>query len=236
VKFKKFIFLILAFVLLQNWVYSIDSGVAIEYDTEIIYSLKDAHIYNYYPNNNYGDWEEMYCGNWVGTTSPLLRQNIVYIYFDLYLMPENWTDVGLSLRVRDIPKPFDLNMGIVNDYWNEYTITWNNRPNDIIWAVKSLDFTTDGIYLFDVGDLISSSDLEFSIILYDQHTEDEVNVLITAWEYYINEYCPQLIFTYPVEPDEIVQGTSPSVPSFSLLLIGIILVFSMMLWVSQACM
>ena len=29
-------------------------------DTETVYPTKDAHVYSKYPNNNYGDFSEMY--------------------------------------------------------------------------------------------------------------------------------------------------------------------------------
>jgi len=159
---------------------------------------------------------------------------MVYIHFYLFSVSEGWDNVSLCFHVGDIPKPFDLDMGIVNEYWSEYTITWNNRPSNITWEVKSFDFTTDGIYDFDVTDLISSTDLEFSIILYDQHTEDEVNVLICAREYNLEYFRPQLLFYYEV-PDTPFTGDVPAIPGFPLCSLGFILIFSIafMVWKSK---
>jgi len=158
----------------------------------------------------------MYCGNWVAVDPPVLRKNMVYIYFSLSSVDPSWESVLLSLTVNGIPKAFDLDMGIVNEYWNENLITWNNRPLNVTWEVKSLNFTTDGTYLFNITDLISNLDSEFSIILYDQHTEDEVNVLIGSRENPTQNNSPQLIFSY-LRPSEI-SISNPT--SASLLQVG----------------
>lgn len=185
-------------------------GSAIYYETEVIYPSRDAHIYNFYPDNNYGDWEDMYCGNFIGVESPILRKNMVYIHFNLNSIDPNWESVFLSLTLHGIPKPFDLDMGNVNEYWNENLITWNNRPLDVTVVGKSLNFTTDGTYIFNVTDLISYMDSEFSIMLYDQHTEDEVNVLISSRENPIQDNRPQLIFYYARQSEITITNPTSS--------------------------
>jgi hypothetical protein len=179
---------------------------AVYYETEVFYPSRDAHIYNYYPDNNYGDWEDMYCGNFVGVGFPTGRKNMVYLHFNLITIDPTWESVFLSLTLHGIPKPFDLDIGIVHEYWNENLITWNNRPLNVTFPGKSFDFTTDGTYELNLTDLISYTDSDFSIMLYDQHTEDEVNILISSRENPIQKYRPRLIFYYERQSEIIITN------------------------------
>ncbi len=189
-------------------------GSANDYNTQVIYSSKDSYVYNKYPDKNYGDLLDMECGNFEADCicdPPLQRRNFVYIYFDLNAVTQGWEKVYLSLNIRNIPKPFELDLGIVNEQWDEHQITWNNQPSNIAWEVKSLDLTTNKTYLFDISELISSPTLEFNIILYDQHIEEKINVLINSKENVNHNFRPQLIFFSQQSPE--IEITHPYLSS-----------------------
>jgi len=173
-------------------------------DRQVIFSSKDSYIFNEFPDDNYGDSEYMHCGNYIPDDSFALRKKYAFIYFNMSSIESSWEMVSLSLTVHNIPNPLDLDIGFVNEYWSEETITWINGPSNITWAVKSLNFTTDGKSLFDITDLISPSTLELNFILYNEDIDDEGKVLINTKEYQDQQTRPQLVFLFPshfVEPN-----------------------------------
>lgn len=196
-KRKKTLLILIVLNLLVFCLVFTNTGRASKYYKQIIFSSKDSHVFNEFPDNNYGDSEYMQCGNYITEHSFALRKNIAFIYFNISSIESGWEMVSLSLTVHNIPKPLDLDMGFVNEYWSEETITWINGPSNITWAVKSLNFTADGTCLFDITDLIFPSTLELNIILYDHDIEDDVKVLINSKEYLNQNYHPHLVFHYP---------------------------------------
>ena len=153
---------------------------------------------------------------------------MAYFHFYLNYITGNWTEVFLKIRVHEIPKAFDMDVGIVNEYWSESIITWNNRPSDITWAVDSLNFTIDGYYLFNFTKHVPKTATEFSFMFYDQHTEDAVNVLICTSDHVISEYRPQLIFYYPSSDS---PNTGNSVVGYPIVLVGLISLVSIIFFI-----
>ncbi len=196
-KRKKTILLLITLNLFIFCLIFTNTGNASNSYKQIIFSSKDSHVFNELPENNYGDSEYMHYGNYIPEHSFALRKNMAFIYFNISFIESGWEMVSLSLTVNNIPKPLDLDMGFVNEYWSEETITWINGPSNITWAVKSLNLTVDGTCLFDITDLIFTSTLELNLILYDQDIEDEARVLINTKEYLNQNYHPHLVFHYP---------------------------------------
>jgi len=167
------------------------------FDKKIIFSSKDSFVTSTFPYNNYGQWERMYCGNSISTAIPRLQIFMSYLSFEINSLTRGWEKVFLSLTINIVYKPFNIELGIVHEYWNESLITWLNRPLNITWTENSLYLETDGTFIFDITELISPSIGELNIILYDYQIEDKMNVLITTKEDSVRKLRPQLIFDYP---------------------------------------
>jgi len=197
-----------------------NTGNAFNFDEQVItiFSSKDSHIFNGAQDTNYGDWEDMHCGNYIPEASFALRKNWAYIYFDISSSLKGWEKVSLLLTVWNIAKSSSLEMGIVNDYWNESTITWLNRPSNITWGIECLNLETDGKIILDITDLIFPFSSSFSIILYNNQTTDNINILINTKEYPIQDNHPQLVFEYP-------NNSIRPTPRFSIVSITIVCTF-----------
>ncbi|MFX0043964.1 MAG: DNRLRE domain-containing protein [Candidatus Hodarchaeota archaeon] len=83
---------------------------------------KDAYVYEFDPDQNYGADEHLFVGNYhLGRTES-------YYHFDVSSLPNGWTEAIIVVY-------FDYGIGTVNvganithDTWDEMTITWNNKP------------------------------------------------------------------------------------------------------------
>jgi hypothetical protein len=219
---KTFLLSFALLVFFQIFLVFTNFGLAQSRNRFIIYSSKDSFVFNNYPNTNYGTQPNMNCGNYIPEPSTILRRNIAFIYFDTSSVPTGWNKASLSLSVQNIPKPLNLDLGIVHDEWGEYMITWNNRPSNITWSVKSLNFTTSDQNSFDVSDLIFQSTLEFSIVIYDDQTVNDLNVLISTRESPNQNNKPKVEFYFQ---------NLITIPGYSYILITLTLsIFSGLVW------
>ena len=115
------------------------------------------------------------------------------------LDPNNWVKAEISLDIWGIFQTLTLSFCIIEEVWDENTMTFVNKP------IKGLDITDllitqSGVYKIDISEYIQGRN-DVSICVYI-HTDDYINdyAYITSREGYISEvYAPQLIWTYETE-------------------------------------
>ena len=159
-------------------------------ETETVYSTKDAHVYSKNPNNNYGDWSEMYCGNW--NDGDYTYQDEIFLYFDLSSINQGWEKVELYLTIISVPNDLDFKICESDGSWSESSITWNNRPSHGS-HLRTITITKDAIWKLEVTSHVSSS--EFSICIYAEYNQWGT-VLIRSKEYSAISNRPKLVFSY----------------------------------------
>ena len=185
---KKLIFFLIALVVLSLFS-SFNSPVKAQ-TTETVYASKDAHVYSRYPNNNYGDWTQMYCGIW--NDGPTAYHDEVYIHFSFSSISSGWDDVRLCLDMEEVSKVLYFDVYRTSGSWSESSITWNTRPSHGEFLFY-FEISYDMFGCLDVTEDISGT--SFSICICATYNQDDT-ILITSREYASEYYHPQLEFTY----------------------------------------
>jgi hypothetical protein len=88
---------------------------------------KDAYVYEYYPDQNYGANEYIRVGNYhFGKVQ-------AYYYFNISSLPSGWREANIIVKF-DYGSDF-VNVGanLTHESWDEMTITWNNKPNESVY-------------------------------------------------------------------------------------------------------
>ncbi len=187
--------IIIVFLLFSTCTLFIVSPVS-STDTETVYSSKDAHVYSKYPNNNYGDNTEMYCGNWNDGSNTY--QDEAFLFFDLSSTTQGWDEVKLYLTITSIPKSLTFKMCESSAGWSESSIIWNNRPShDSHLMTFSID--NDATWIIDVTSCVSGS--QFSICIYAEYSQWGT-ILIRSREHSTTSSRPRLVFSYSASPPE----------------------------------
>ncbi len=164
--------------------------------TQTIHAMKDAHVYSRFPDNNYGDWDRMYLGNW--NDGSQTYQDEVYIDFNFSSQPTNWIKVDLYLYISDYPVavPLDFKINQIMESWDESLITWNNKPTQAFLTTTTI--SKNEFNKIDVTSIISGE--SFSICIYADASQWET-LRIHSTENPSISLRPKLIFTYEDEDD-----------------------------------
>ncbi|HDZ16843.1 hypothetical protein LCGC14_0707410 [marine sediment metagenome] len=172
---------------------------------QTVHAMKDAHVYSRDPDTNYGDWDQMYLGNW--NDGSQTYQDEVYITFNISSQPSNWKKIDLFLYVSEFPVavPLDFKVFQITQSWNESVITWNNKPaHDTLLTTIIISKTE--FNRIDVTSIISGD--SFSISL-DADVSQWETIRIHSTEAPSISLSPKLIFTYDEVPPKI-NINSPS--------------------------
>lgn len=114
---------------------------------------KDASVYQYQPNNNYGT---------IGTlslSSNLFNYNDIQrslLQFDLTALPPGTTIIQARLNLSMFNQAgidFDVEIHPILQLWTETAVTWNNQPACDTHAVASLPYQGYGWWHFDITPL-----------------------------------------------------------------------------------
>lgn len=88
---------------------------------------KDAYVYEYYPDKNYGVNDYIRVGNYQ------FGKVQAYYHFNISSLPDGWREANIIVRF-DYGSDF-VNVGanLTYESWDEMTITWNNKPNKSVY-------------------------------------------------------------------------------------------------------
>jgi len=84
---------------------------------------QDAYIYEYLPDTNYGQENQIFVGNYE------LGKAEAYYQFDISDFSNGWTDAYLEVKFNSASYPVNVGVCIIYESWDEMSITWNNKPN-----------------------------------------------------------------------------------------------------------
>jgi len=84
---------------------------------------QDAYVYEYHPNTNYGQENQIFVGNYeFGKTE-------AFYHFDISGLSDGWKEAKLVVKFSFASYPVNVGACIIFDNWDEMSITWNNKPN-----------------------------------------------------------------------------------------------------------
>lgn len=187
-------------------------GVLVEKTSSTIADM-DTYVDTDNALSNYGGVNYLYSGF---SYSGDFKES--YFHFDISSKPENVTKAELSLDIFGVSQTMNLTVSIIEESWNELTMTWMNKPiHDVI--IGNIVATSSDIYSIDITSLLASrSAISFCVNM----TVDLIAVLdyvfITSREgYYLSSDAPQIIWTY-LE----TEATPPPFNPFILIVVVIV--------------
>lgn len=157
---------------------------------------KDSYVDTYSPGANFGGVNYLYAGI---DYSYDLKES--YFYFNFSDKPSNYKKAEISLDIWGVSKTVYLNVCLIEESWDEYTITWMNKP-EYGEHITTLLVPSSNIYKIDITNYIEGRN-NISICLYTGDYLMDDYIFINSREGYYSwapEDAPQLIWTYETEP------------------------------------
>ncbi|MEE9378371.1 MAG: DNRLRE domain-containing protein [Candidatus Lokiarchaeia archaeon] len=204
---RKRIIILVVVLFLGGFIFITPSTEAITRDQTIsTVAEKDTYVNTYDPTSNFGGQDYALSGFYY--TGDLLE---AYFYFNFSDKPSDYTKAEISLDFSSVSETMNITICLIEEVWDEYTMTWlSNKPakgNEIISSV----ITQDNIYKFDVTNYIDGRN-NLSICVYitiDNYVEDYFYITSReGFSSYSPEEAPQLVWTYPETAE--ITVTSPT--------------------------
>ena len=149
------IFIVTALLIVQITIGSYDLTIKAD---------KDAYVYEYNPETNYGEDKDIFVGNYNNGKTE------AYYHFNISSLPDGWRDIEIQVYFDYSSDIVDVGCNLSYEKWSENTITWNNKPNTSFYFGHAL---CDGIPLniFIRPEHIINN--EITICLYGKGGEDD---------------------------------------------------------------
>lgn len=169
---------------------------------------KDTYVTTAYPDDNFGDHYDLFCGY------AYTDQYWAYIQFNELDEPQyqgaNVLSAYLSLYVFDRDGSGNFYIGFADDPWDEFTVTWQNRPGPAGAGFIPADYPVGYEWVnYDVTTLVQSwldgTEPHNGFILFDEDTSTQRFFTVYSSDYPQNELSPQLILSY--EPASLEAST-----------------------------
>jgi len=186
---------------------------------------KDAFVWDYNPNNNYGSTDEYTIYAWTYNGTPSIRRCL--IDFDFSAIPSNAVITNAELILFNDPNSPSTNgehsqlsgsnemivQRVINS-WNEQSITWNNQPNvttqnQIIVPASSSVHQNYNINVTSlVQDIINNPNSSFGFSLKLQTEAYYRSVIFTSSDAINSTLRPKIIITYTTDNCVTIQPNS----------------------------
>lgn len=84
---------------------------------------QDAYVYEYFPDTNYGQEDQILVGNYE------FGKAEAYYLYEISGFSTGWEDAYLEVKFDFASYPVNVGACIIYENWDETSITWNNKPN-----------------------------------------------------------------------------------------------------------
>jgi len=203
---KNRILILVGVLFLASFIFIIPSTRAITRDQTIsTVAEKDTYVNSYDPTSNFGGQDYALGGFYY--TGDIVE---AYFFFNFSDKPTTYTKAEISLDFWSVSETMNVTICLIEEAWDEYTMTWvSNKPtkgSDII----SLIITQNDIYKFNVTSYITGrNNLSICVyITFDNYVDDYFYITSReGFSSYSPEKAPQLIWTYPETAE--ITITSP---------------------------
>ena len=197
--FKK-ILIVLSIILVPSFIFAIQPVNAIVRDQTLgTIAEKDTYVRQYNPTTNYGGQSYFLVGRDVFSAAVE-----AYFYFNFSDKPVNWKSAEIALDLYSISSTVNLSVYLIEDTWNELTLTWNNKPTKGE-MIDSFLASAQKIYTINVSSYIAGKN-NISICLWTPELFIYNQIQGDTREGYFNP--PQLVWTYGENVD--ITVTSPT--------------------------
>ncbi len=155
---------------------------------------KDSYVTISDPNANFGGRDWLTFGFDLGFSS----WNEAYFHFNFSDKPINWIKAEISLDVYYVSETFNMTVCLINKTWNEYEITWYERPEHRE-IITTFPVAEEKIYKFNITNYIEGRDgISVCLNISDREHKGYAKARSKEGFYSWNpEDAPQLIWTYP---------------------------------------
>ena len=188
-KDKVFLIVIISFGLLLT----IPSITGIQRETTIsTVASKDTYVDTANPMSNYGGVSYLMSGFSILSD---IRES--YFYFNFSDKPSSFTKAEISLDFWGVSQTMNFTVCLIEEEWDELTMTWiTGRPSKG-QVIGYLLVTTDNIYTIDITSLIAGR-TNISICVYIDIVNyiDDYAYITSSEGYYFDEDAPQLVWTF----------------------------------------
>ena len=111
----------------------------------------DTYVASDSPGVNYGGSDYLYSG--IDLTFSYLYE--AYLYFPLNNIPQNYTDVEISVYIFGVLTTANISVSLLNETWDEYLLNYGSKPDPQMGTtLDKLVVSSDGIYTINVTDYI----------------------------------------------------------------------------------
>lgn len=164
---------------------------------------KDTYVDTANPTSNYGGVSYLMTG--FGLFGDIRE---AYFYFNFSDKPQSYIRAEISLEFWGVSQTMNYTICLIEESWNEYSMTWLNKP-DKGEVIDNIMVTTDTIYKIDVTSLISGrNNISICVYVEIENFVEDYSYITSKEGFYIDEDAPQLqwVFTENVE----ITVTNPS--------------------------
>ena len=190
---------------------------------------KDAFVWDYHPDNSFGDDDRLDVTAWTGGGVPYVSR--IYFQFDLSSVPFSATinSAELSLYFNPTTENYNgmhsgANSSIirrVTNAWEENTVTWNNQPSTTSLHQVNLPETTSGTQDFLdidvtqlVSDIVNGDSQNFGFMMKLQVEEFYADLIFASSNHADTALHPKLVINYTETTDTKDPEAAPPVISF----------------------
>lgn len=207
---KKIIILILGFFF-ASLILSVTSVFA----EEEIYTTADADadVLEDNPTSNYGYLQFLHV-----RSSGYISEAQAYLHFSFTDKPDNWNKAEIDISIQSTTIPFYVTVYLITAVWDEYTLTWNNKPSHGVNITSITIYSTTDLF-FDISEYIIGDGISICVT-----TSNTQIGTLTAFSREWSSNQPQLIWTYTPNDNngEIINGYN--ILLLMLSLIGIVFI------------
>ncbi len=156
-------------------------------------ATKDTYVDTGNPTSNYGGVDILQAG-----FNILSDIKEAYFYFEFSNRPNNFTKAEISLDFWGVLQTMNFTVCLIEENWNEYSVTWIDKP-DKGAVIDNLLVISNDIYKLDVTSLIEGRTFLSICVYIDVENYIEDYAYINSREgYFWEEDAPQLIWTYSI--------------------------------------
>ena len=182
------------------------SATPVTAEEEQVVTDADTYIFENNPSTNYGFVQFLNV-----VASDYIAQADAYFHFNTTNKPENWNKAEIRISGQSSPVPFYVSVYLITAVWDEYTLTWNNRPSV---GAHIVDITIPPLSIqFEVSNHVQGNGI--SVCLKARDTTQLGNLLLHSREWSSSQ--PVLIWTYTPNNTGTINGYI-----IALILLGVI--------------
>jgi hypothetical protein len=167
---------------------------------------RDTYLDTASPMSNYGGVNNLIAGF---SYTPNIRE--AYFHFNFSNKPSNLKRAEISLEFWGVSQTMNFTVCIIEDNWDEYTMTWGERPNKNN-TIGHLLVASSGIYKLGITSLIQGrTDISICVYIEIDNLIRDYAYITSREGFYSSEDAPQILWTYMETAEITISNPDSSV-------------------------